>query len=79
MLIKRGPGIGSVTRCKHHAMAGSLQLEKQLIRQLQGRLKLRLGHHDIHQALPTRLEEPLVDDSPLLKDLIRPHDNRVLP
>ncbi|ATH81833.1 hypothetical protein IPC161_08250 [Pseudomonas aeruginosa] len=60
-------------------MAGSLQLEKQLIRQLQGRLKLRLGHHDIHQALPTRLEEPLVDDSPLLKDLIRPHDNRVLP
>ncbi|RFF61942.1 hypothetical protein D0A22_17590 [Stutzerimonas stutzeri] len=59
-------------------MAGSLQFEKKLIRQLQGRLKLWLGHHDIHQALPTWLEEPLVDDSPLLKDLIRPHDNRML-
>ncbi|MCY1214342.1 hypothetical protein D9M72_261510 [compost metagenome] len=79
MFIKRGPGIGSVTRCKHHAMAGSLQLEKQLIRQFQGRLKLRLGHHDIHQALPTWLEESLVYDAPLLKDLIRPHDNRMRP
>ncbi|TRO35080.1 hypothetical protein EQ832_18530 [Pseudomonas sp. ALS1131] len=60
-------------------MASSLQLEKQLIRQFQGRFKLRLGHHDIHQALPTWLEEPLVDDAPLLKSLIRPHDNRMLP
>ena len=60
-------------------MAGSLQLEKQMIRQFQGRFKPRLGHHDIHQALPTWLEEPLVDDSPLLKYLIRPHDNRMLP
>ncbi|MCY1314776.1 hypothetical protein D9M70_655170 [compost metagenome] len=60
-------------------MTGSLQLEKQLISQFQGRPKLRPGHHDIYQALPTWLEEPLVDDAPLLKDLIRPHDNRMLP
>ncbi|KGK83417.1 hypothetical protein BSR09_10650 [Stutzerimonas degradans] len=60
-------------------MTGSLQLEKQLISKLEGRLQLRLGHHDIHQALLPGLEEALVDDAALLKYLIRPYDNRVLP
>lgn len=79
MLIKRGTGIGAVTRSKHHAMTGSLQLEKQLISKLEGRLKLRFGHHNIYQALLPGLEEALVDDTPLLKDFMRPYDNRVLP
>lgn len=79
MLIKRGTGIGAVTRSKHHAMAGSLQLEKQLISKLEGRLKLRFGHHNIYQALLPGLEEALVDDAPLLKDFMRPNNNRVLP
>ncbi|AFM33744.1 hypothetical protein A458_12565 [Stutzerimonas stutzeri CCUG 29243] len=60
-------------------MTSSLQLEKQLIRQLQGRLQLRFGHHDIHQALPTGLEEALVDDAALLKDFMRPHNNNRVP
>ncbi|RRW00652.1 hypothetical protein EGJ30_21200 [Stutzerimonas stutzeri] len=59
-------------------MTSSLQLEKQLIRQLQGRLQLRFGHHNIYQALPPGLEEALVDDAALLKYFIRPHDNRML-
>ncbi|MDT4890581.1 hypothetical protein FQZ97_1274350 [compost metagenome] len=60
-------------------MTSSLQLEKQLISQLEGRLQLRFGHHNIHQALLPGLEEALVDDAPPLKDFMRPHDNRMLP
>ncbi|RPV48977.1 hypothetical protein IPC790_07185 [Pseudomonas aeruginosa] len=55
-------------------MTGGLEFEKELIRNFQGGFELRLGYHNINQALLSRFEKTLIDHPPLFKNVVRPHN-----